>query len=55
MGVVDLTKGDTDIISGKSPKSDMNGVEEDASTVEEQKCNKPSDWRSEGPGCFKPF
>ena len=55
MGVVDLTKGDPDIMSGTSPKAAMNDVEVDVGTVEEQKCKEPSDWRSEGPGCFKPF
>ena len=55
MGVVNLTKGDTVMTSGTSPNEEKNDVEEDVSTVEEQKCKEPSDWRSEGPGCFKPF
>ena len=55
MGVVDLTKGDTVTTSGTSPNEEKNDVEEDVSTVEEQKCKEPSDWRSEGPGCFKSF
>ena len=56
MGVVDLTKGDTAMTSGTSPNDEKNDVEEDVSTSEEKKCKEPnSDWRSEGPGCFKPF
>ena len=55
MGVVDLTKGDTAMTSGTPPNDEKNDVEEDVSTVEEKKCKEPSDWRSEGPGCFKPF
>ena len=43
MGVVDLTKGDTDIMSGTSPKEEKNDVKKNVSTVEEQKCKEPSD------------
>ena len=41
MGVVDLTKGDTYMTSGTSPKEEKNDVGEDVSTVEEQKCKEP--------------
>ena len=41
MGVVELTKGDTDIMSGTSPKTATKGVEVDVSNVEEQKCSNP--------------
>ena len=55
MGVVDLTRGDTATISGTSSNDRKNDVDEDVSTSEEKMCKEPSDWRSEGPGCFMSY
>ena len=58
MGVVDLTrdlKGDTATSSGTSSNEGKKNVVENVSTSEEKMCKEPSDWRSEGPGCFKPY
>ena len=57
-GVVDLTKdmeGDTATSSETSSCEGKEDVDKDVSTSEEKMCKEPNDWRSEEPGCFKPF